>query len=140
GLCAVTYGRRAFAGAAGFAAALKLTAMGVWPFLLVRRSAGKLTRVQAVVIALAVWTVLNPQSWIAGGPIYISAMWTDRYKEWDGQTETYGGPLGAFFPSRYQWPVELAVVLLISLAAEQVVRRLQVRRLRAVATPDATRS
>jgi hypothetical protein len=140
GLCAATFGRRAFAPVAGLAAAVKLTAVGLWPLLLLRRASGTLRRAAAVVITLLVWTLVNPQSWVRGGPPYLVTMWHDRYHEWAGQSETYGGPLGAFFPSRYQWPVELGLTLLLAFGAEQLLRRRRTQRIARLALPETRRS
>lgn len=122
GLCAAAYGTRWFAPALGLAATFKLTALGLWPLVLLRR--GRVIGLwQGLVAMVGVFVLLNPPSWVTGGPLYIVQLFNYRATAWDGQSSD-----GAFIPSRYFWPFELALVLGAAWVVPRVVARYRASR------------
>ena len=111
GLCILTYGTRWFPTACGVAATFKLTALGLWPLLLVPGAAGPFRRGLALALTLLTWTILTPSSWFAYGPLYLVNMLDDRVYEFQAQAATLGAPNGFYLPLRYLWPFELALLL-----------------------------
>lgn len=118
GLCAVTIGSRWFPAASATAAAFKLTALGLWPLLLWPAATGKWRRLPVlgpVVLASALWGVLNPTTWYGFGPASLVNMLGYRIFAFNYQSSHpfhREVTLGVYTPARYFWPVELAVVLL----------------------------
>ena len=113
GIVAVAFGTPWLGAALGLAAAFKLTGLALWPLLLVRP--GGYRRLPfGLLSAFAVWTILTPQSWFGGGPIYLVPMLVYREFIYSGQSVTYPGFMGHFLPTRYLWPMELAMCLLIT--------------------------
>jgi len=113
GLCVLTFGTRWFGAACGLAATVKLTALGLWPLLLLRRAngGGRWARTLGVGSAALTWTLLTPQSWFEGGPLYILIMLTVRKGYYQLQTQLVGRPgfegvAGIFLPTRYLIPFE----------------------------------
>jgi hypothetical protein len=109
GLCVISYGTRWAGIANGVAVACKLTAVGFWLLLLWP----KLNKHPIQIgIAWITWIVLTPQSWFAGGPIYLVTMVLHRSAENSSQAVNLnaleGTALGGIFLAhRYFWPVEL---------------------------------
>ena len=127
GLCVLSYGTRWFGLATGLAATFKLTALGLWPLLLIPAASGRRGRwatYKALAGACLVWTVLDPPAWFAGGPFYLAVMIFDRGAERARQA----ADLGAQIPPRYLWPVELAIALGLALLARRYLPT-QVKRL-----------
>lgn len=128
GLCAVSYGSRWFPAACGFAATLKLTALGIWPFMYLPGAVGRWSRLRVlgpVAIACLVWSAATPPAWFAGGPPFLVAMILYRGREYGEQSGLVGGPFGLFVPSRYVWPVELAALLALCVLAPRLWHRLR---------------
>lgn len=116
GLCAVAYRRKWFALACGAVAAIKLTGFILWiPLLLPDKMQARYLKEKFKELALAsiVFTVLNPISWVNGGPAYLVVFIFFRINEWLGQNASIPTLGNVFFPSRYLWPIELLVFLLI---------------------------
>lgn len=138
GLCVLTFGTRWFGAACGLAATVKLTALGLWPLLLLRRAngGGRWARTLGVGSAALTWTLLTPQSWFEGGPLYILIMLTVRKGYYQLQTQLVGRPgfegvAGIFLPTRYLIPFELMAAYGLGCGAPWLARRLgQSRRLR----------
>ena len=119
GLCSAAYGTRWFALALGAGVTFKLTVLGLWPLIVLRR-ARIMPLAYAAWAMLLTYVVLTPASWFSGkGPLYILDQVRFRLSQYSGQSTH-----GAFFPSRYFWPFELAAVLL----AAELVKRVLVRR------------
>lgn len=136
GLIAVAYGSRWLPSACGFAAALKLTALGAWPLMFLPAAVGHWPRLRLIgplLAALITWSALNPPSWFAGGPSFLVTMILYRASEYMGQSSTVGGPLGLFLPSRYLWPVELTALMAVCVAAPRLWFRYRARVRAAVA-------
>ena len=123
GLCCLAYGTVWFAPALGAALTFKLTALGLWPLVLFRR-ARVLPLWQALVAMIGTFMLLTPSSLFFGGPLFIVKLIHFRVYAYGGQS-----PDGAFLPSRYFWPFELAAVLI---GFEVVKRIVDARRNRAV--------
>ena len=105
GLCAVAFGTRWFAPVLGLGVTFKLTALGLWPLVLLRRArVVKLWHGLAAMVGAFV--VLNPPSWAMLGPLYLVRLMRYRQGAWTGQSSE-----GLFLPSRYFWPLELAAVI-----------------------------
>jgi hypothetical protein len=117
GMIVASYGSRFFAVACATAATFKLTAIGLWPLVLLRRANGGLRAWKAVALLLVAWTVLTPQSWWVLGPPDLLVMITARANEFSGQSDAAGG---FFLPSRYLWPLELAACIGLSLALDRL--------------------
>jgi hypothetical protein len=113
--CAVTFRTRWFPMVSGAVATLKLTALAAWPLVFLFHPIGRtrFARTLSLGVALGVWSLLTPPSWFAGGPVYLVVMALSRLSEYSGQSTTYSGPLGLFFPSRYLLPIEFGVVMLL---------------------------
>jgi hypothetical protein len=116
GICAAAYGTRWFGPACGVAATFKLTAMGLWPLLLVRGP--RRMRVASFCAATLIWILLTPPSWFAGGPAFIGTMVRDRFDE--TPSHVIDGTLENNAPTRYLWPFELAAAVGLSCAAMRV--------------------
>jgi len=99
GLCVLSYGRGWFAAACGFAAACKLTALGLWPLLLWRPATGWRPGI-AVVSAAGIRTALMPPAWRLYGPGYLVLMALFRVRENASLGGELGGPLGMYLPTR----------------------------------------
>jgi len=118
GLCAATWGTRAFPPLVGVCTAFKLTGLGLWPLLLLQR---RMARWKAILLAALTWTLLTPQTWLNGGPLRLIKHVQMRTAEYNAQTAEYDG---LFVPSRYLWPfVLLAVLVCTSPPAIAAVRR-----------------
>src|SRR5579884_3348482 len=104
--------------ALGLAASFKLTALGLWPLLFVPGAAGRGRRpvVRGAISALAVWTLLDPPSWFAGGPAFLGVMLRVRMLNELAQNESFG----LYAPARYQWPARLLVLVGLALLARWV--------------------
>lgn len=113
GLSIAGLGRRWFGAAVGLAAGFKLTALGLWPLLLIpgANGRGRYGPLRGLLYALAVWTFLEPPSWFAGGPLYLRFMLHMRVLNEFTQSTQFG----MYVPARYLWPAEL--LLLVGLAA-----------------------
>lgn len=120
GLAAVTYGTRWFAPICGLALAMKLTAL---PLLLLAFHNGfgqsRYRHLAGFIVAWLVWTALMPPAWFSTGPLYLAMMIQGRFIEFTRQSsaadpEVWGGLFGHYFPSRYLWPVELALALTVA--------------------------
>lgn len=112
GMCAVAHGSRWFALVTGVAATLKLTVVALWPLVFLQGvGKSRFARVLAVIVAAGAWSVLTPPSWLMGGPLYLAMQLLYRVSVYSGQSADIGGPAGFFLPTRYLWPVELALLL-----------------------------
>jgi hypothetical protein len=116
GLTIAAYGSRWLAPIVGLAAAFKLTGLALWPIAAVCAPIGRsrARHVLAVMSAAAVWTLLTPPAWFAGGPLYLLRMLVDRRHEYAMASASNPGILGLFLPSRYVWPAELGLLLLVA--------------------------
>lgn len=119
GLAVATFGTRWFGAACGVAAAMKLTALLLWPLLLWRRAAGsrRWGVLGSIVSAILVWILLTPPSWFLGGPFFLAVMLNNRRGEQallSSQAAIKGDEVlaGLFVPTRYWIPLELALLLL----------------------------
>lgn len=117
GLIVASYGSRLFAVACAAAATFKLTAIGLWPLVLLRRANGGLPAWKGLAVLLLVWTVLTPQSWWILGPPDLFVMIAARANEFSGQSDAVGG---FFLPSRYLWPLELAACVGLAIAVSRL--------------------
>jgi hypothetical protein len=111
GLVAVSYGSRWFPVVLGVASTAKLTAVGLWPLVLLRSAHGWRSRVLALVTTVATWVLLTPPSWYEGGPGLLLTLARARVTEYDAGQSSSGG---LFLPARYLWPFELALALLVA--------------------------
>jgi hypothetical protein len=126
GLCAVAFGTRWFAPALGLGMTFKLTALGLWPLVLLRR--GRVVELwQGLVAMVGVFLLLNPPSWAMLGPLYLIRLMRYRQVAWTGQSSE-----GLFVPSRYFWPFELAAVLFAAWIVARVAARYRQTRSRRV--------
>ena len=128
GLVAVTWRSRMLPLALGLAATVKLTAVGLWPLIFVRRVNGGLSRKRAALVTFATFSLLTPSSWIFGGPLFIVPMALHRVREFSGQS---GSSEGLFLPGRYGIPIVLAALVMLAVALPRVadVDRARLRRL-----------
>jgi hypothetical protein len=117
GMIVASYGSRFFAVACAIAATFKLTAIGLWPLVVLRRANGGLRSWKAVALLLLVWTVISPQSWWILGPPDVLVLVQARAEAFAGQSEAVGG---FFLPSRYLWPLELAACIGLSLVVSRL--------------------
>ncbi|HVC35223.1 MAG TPA: hypothetical protein VNL16_17045, partial [Chloroflexota bacterium] len=104
GLCTLAYGTRWFSPACGVAATFKLTALGLWPLALLKAANGGRYGALGIPIAAVVWSALTPSSWFLLGPVYLLPMLADRFVEYRSASQTYPGPFGIYFPTRYLVP------------------------------------
>ena len=126
GISAAAWGTRWFAPACGIAAAFKLTALPLW-LLAFRHGLGR-SRYQHVagfMVAWLVWTATEIPAWFYGGPFYLGVMLRDRWVEFNIQSSyadpnVGGGLFGHYFPTRYLWPFELALLLAACVLAPRV--------------------
>ena len=111
GLCALAYGSRWLGPALGLAATFKLTAVGLWPLLLLPGAQGRHRGWLFIgpVLTWATWLALEPPAWYSDlGPLYLIRMLYIRAQETPSHV-----PREAFLlPDHYLWPVALAVFLL----------------------------
>ncbi|MHB8993119.1 MAG: hypothetical protein ACYC66_15980 [Chloroflexota bacterium] len=113
GLCVFAFGSSWFPVAAAFAASCKLSALGLWPLMVWSRASGWLSWFGLPVAALA-WAAFNPQSWFAGGPVFLLSMLELRAAEYVDQVATLPGLFGIYFPLRYLIPVEYGLVVVLA--------------------------
>ncbi len=120
GLCVASFGSRWFGFAVGLTTSFKLTAVVLWPLLLSRKAVGlsHYGRPAALASSVAAWIVSNPVSWFGGGILYLVILVGYRiqaflYQSEHMETNTIGG-FGLFLPTRYLWPLELGLLLLLS--------------------------
>jgi hypothetical protein len=119
GFCALAFGSRWLPVACGVAAAFKLTALGLWPLLFWPRAQGGLRTVRGPLLALVTFAAVNPHSWTAG-PFYLGRLLGYRIHQHAAQTNVPESLIDAFFlPTRYLWPFELAVLLVLCVAASR---------------------
>lgn len=117
GLCAISFRSRWFPYALGIATSFKLTALGLWPLLMMADSCGKEFRWRkpiSIVTSLLVFSFLNPISWFFLGPLFIIIIIIFRILTWYQQSNAFPTFQGIFFPPRYAWPFELLGLLLIT--------------------------
>ncbi len=118
GLAAAAWGTRWFAPACGLAVLCKLTALPLWLLAFHHGFGGSRYRhIAGIVVPWLVWTALMPPAWFLGGPTYLGVMLRMRWAEYGIQRtvadpEIWGSLFGHYFPTRYLWPVELAVLLM----------------------------
>ena len=120
GLCAVAFGTVWFAPALGVALTFKLTALGLWPLVFLKR-ARVLPLWKALLAMVGTFILLTPPSLFLGGPLFIVKLVHFRGMAYDDQSSD-----GAFLPSRYFWPFELAAVLIVC----EIIRRVAAARSR----------
>jgi hypothetical protein len=130
GLCASAFGTRWFGVACGVATTFKLTALGLWPLILWRRTNGGLSRVKAALLAAVTWTLLVPPSWWALGPLYFVQAIRFRASQFEGQSGSNLADVhdGVFLPSRYLLQIELLAALALAFALSFAMRRIRVAR------------
>ncbi|MHB9091032.1 MAG: hypothetical protein ACYC7H_06395, partial [Chloroflexota bacterium] len=111
-LCALTYRTRWFPVACGVAAALKLTAVVLWPLLLLPASSGRWRRwpmLGPLAVTLVVWTLLEPPAWFLPPGAQLGLMLWDRVVEFSLQSAKYpqgvGQTVGLYLPPRYLLPL-----------------------------------
>ncbi len=117
GLCTVTFRTRWFALAAGASAAFKLSGLIFWIPLIVPKKISLVflkDKFKDFAIALLVFTLMNPVSWMNGGPLYLFVFILFRVSEWLNQSATIPTIGNYFIPTRYLWPLELLVFLLLA--------------------------
>ncbi|MFH0900597.1 MAG: hypothetical protein V2A73_08210 [Pseudomonadota bacterium] len=108
GLCVLAYGSRWFPLAAAFAGGSKLIGFLMWPLLLRRRANGQFGWL-GLPLAILFWTIGNPASWFAGGPLYILPMLARRQVEHAGVSEA------SFYVASWYWvPVQYGLVFAIT--------------------------
>lgn len=135
GIAAATWGTRWFGGAAGLAAAFKLTALGLWPLLLWPRSVGGgRWWLRGPLAALGAWLLLEPPAWLAGGPLYLVTMTLHRSMEF--QRSSAGSPGGLMWSPHYSLPFLLAAAVLLALALSAATRRLAAQATTLATIPD----
>ncbi len=120
GLCAIAYQTRWFPVACGSAAAIKLTALGLWPLMILPGAIGKKNIYYwyaSIPIALIVWSILNPVSLFSGGPLYLIPVVVHRIGSFINQSIhlEVNKVFGLYFPSRYGWPFILLGLIMITL-------------------------
>ncbi len=117
GLSVLTFGSPLFAIAVALAVSSKLTALLLVPLMLWPKAVGMRPGVHFVALPMAAiaWTILNPQSWFAGGPLYLYHMLLQRQMEQvEYSTAFMHG--GLYLPPRYLIPfIYLAVWLLCAI-------------------------
>jgi hypothetical protein len=138
GLCAIAFGTRWFGVACGAATAFKLTALGLWPLMLWRRSNGTLSRLKAVGLAAITWTLLTPPSWWALGPVYLIQAIRFRASQFEGQSASNLPDVhdGVFLPSRYLLQMELLLAFSLAFALAFVVQRIRIARAHRLAAEE----
>jgi hypothetical protein len=122
GLATLAFGTRWFGIACGVAATFKLTALGLWPLALWPRWNGGQRPGIGMGAALVSWSALTPSSWFMLGPLYLAIMLRHRLDAYAEQSVRYGGELGIFLPSRYVWPLELMVLVLLAVVLRAAAR------------------
>ncbi|NLF00995.1 MAG: hypothetical protein GX601_08455 [Anaerolineales bacterium] len=140
GLAVLTYGTPWFIVAAGAAAGVKLTGLVLWPLVFWRHPLGRsrLRHVAGLFVTSLVWAAITPYSWLVGGPAYLVLMLVYRLQTYLSQTAGGAGDLGEllaservfgfFWPTRYTWPLELGLCLLITTQVPRLWRRWRSRR------------
>ena len=130
GLAVAAYGTRWFGVACGLAATTKLTALLLWPLLLLRPASGngRWSVLTSTMSAVLVWTLLTPPAWYLGGPFYLAVMLNNRRGEQailSEQAVAVGGEVmaGMFVPTRYWLPLELAVLIALAVLGPRLWRR-----------------
>lgn len=130
GLAAATWGTRAFAPVCGLAVLYKLNALPLW-LLAFHHGFGRsrYQHIAGIGAAWLTWTALEPPAWFMGGPLYLGMMLRMRWLEFADQSgradpELWGGLFGHYFPTRYLWPIELAVLLSAAWLATRYWQRL----------------
>lgn len=116
GLCAVLIDTKYLGVALGLTASFKLTGILLWPVAgYVARKLPRRQILRRTLSCLLTWSVVNPLSWFAGGPFYILVLLSFRAGSFFWQTRNLPIELktGSFFPTRYFWPAELALLLLV---------------------------
>jgi hypothetical protein len=120
GLCVISYGTKWFPVAAAAAGAFKLNGMAAWLLLLLPTAGSapqagkKLRRVLFNIwTTLLVWSFFTPASWTVAGPLYIAFMWKFRLGVFAYQSTIFPIFFGLFIPTRYLWPIELALLVLV---------------------------
>jgi hypothetical protein len=108
GIVAATYGSRWFPVVLGAVSTVKLTAVALWPLVLLRSAHGWRSRFLALVATVATWVLLTPPSWYRDGPGLLLSLAGVRVAEYSAGQSADGG---LFFPARYIWPFELGVLL-----------------------------
>jgi hypothetical protein len=132
GLCAISYRTRWFPVACGAAAAFKLTALVLWPLMLLRGANGNLGRlatIQSVLLCLGVFWLLNPISWFYLGPFFLIQLLHHRIATYIGQSQTDPYVLGLFIPTRYLWPLELLAFLAMARLIALIHKTRQINRI-----------
>ena len=126
GISAIAYGTPWFPFAAGIAAAMKLTGLALWPLAFFRHPIGrsKFSHVASVGVAWLAWSLASPLSWLQGGPTHLIALISHRVsiylaqsslnEGWLGEQLAQDRVFGLFLPTRYLWPLELAILLFLS--------------------------
>jgi|WetSurMetagenome_2_1015567.scaffolds.fasta_scaffold164913_1 hypothetical protein len=116
GLCAVLAGTRFYGSALGLTASFKLTGILLWPIAgYASRKLSRPKQIRGALACLLTWSITNPLSWFAGGPLYLFVLLFFRIASLFWQSKNLHTDIiaGWFFPSRYWWPFELAFLLLI---------------------------
>ncbi len=120
GLAVLTFGTAWFPLALALGASSKLTALAIWPLLLWPQTSGRL-RWFGLPVAVILWTILNPASWFAGGPLQLLALLQYRAFEYSYHTVAFGG---FYLPTWYVLPVWYAgALLLATFLARRTLRR-----------------
>lgn len=129
GLCSLAFGTRWFGSACGLAVTFKLTAIGLWPLLLLPRASGPYRgwRWLGIATALTTFSVLTPPSWYSGGPLYLLPMAlfrTNWYRSFSAMIKDMPGyvppspevanQFGFFIPTRYLLPFEWIAALVVA--------------------------
>jgi hypothetical protein len=127
GLVVLTYGTRWLPLALGLVASFKLTGLGLWPLVLIPGALGARgwrPVVLGMLATLAVWTLLEPVSWFAGGPLYLLPMLGDRVHEYLWQSRMAHAQGGTFLPVRYVLPFWFGLLLLTVQRATATIRHI----------------
>jgi hypothetical protein len=107
GFSVITYGSRWFPVAAAFAGGSKLTAFLMWPLLLQPKANGRFGWF-GLPLAFLFWTIGNPSSWFAGGPLYLLSMLARRQVEYSAAST-----VRFHLPTWYLIPVEYGLICLM---------------------------
>ncbi len=105
GLSVLTFGSLLFPIAVAMAVSCKLTALVLVPLMLWPKTLGVRPGVHLVALPIAAlgWTLMNPPSWFAGGPLYLFPMVLQRQVEQVEHTAVFAQS-GLYLPARYLVP------------------------------------
>lgn len=126
GLCVLSYGTPWFVPAVGLATGFKLTAIVLWPVIWFMPPIRfrYMRHILNVIATAFVFALTTPVSWFAGGPAYLGVLLVYRLREFLSQSSRIPTVAGLFFPTRYVWPLELALLLGASFLLPLVIKKI----------------